>query len=753
MNKRLLKYGCLAASLLWAGNASSQLSNTLYFNDYNPRQHKVNPAVQPELKFYVGMPGLSTIAASAGNSRFTFDDIFQNVDVNGERKTVLFLDENSDGLENFLDKLKYKERVYAAYQVDLIDFGFKMRHNNFLTVSLSNRFESMAIVPHQIPSLFLRGMEDGEAYDLRANKLSANASLYTELAVGYSQKLNNKLNVGGAFKLLFGHDNLHSCFKDLEIVGSDDSWYIKGDASVYSSFPGLHLTNDEEGRIHDVTMDEDVEVKEYLRIKGSGMSVDFGATYQLLDQLKLSASVQDLGFIRWKKNLSQIKKVEDFVFDGITYKINGDSLKYFEKYGEQIEHVVTAVEDPKPYTTSLCAKLNVGAEYSLFNNKLGLGFLSKTFFYQRTAWEQLILSANYRPSRWVSLTATYGIFDGEWNNIGLGANFNLGPVNLNFAVDNIPVRYGVSGEYTYPSNTRNIRAMAGLAFVFRDVIRDRDGDGVPNKLDKCPKTPAAAYGYVDKKGCPKDSDRDGVPDYLDRCPDTPLKKVGKVDSLGCPIDSDGDGVADYLDKCPNTPAAAIGSVDSLGCEKDSDGDGIPDYLDKCPNEPTDPSAKVDSLGCPIDSDGDGVADYLDKCPDVAGTAENGGCPAVTKDVAKVFKKALNGIQFQTGKAIITKSSYGILNQVVTVMNEHPEYELNITGHTDAVGNPDRNMELSIDRAAAVKDYLVKKGIDDERIAAYGKGDTEPIATNDTEAGRSKNRRVELEAEFQEAENK
>ena len=70
---------------------------------------------------------------------------------------------------------------------------------------------------------------------------------------------------------------------------------------------------------------------------------------------------------------------------------------------------------------------------------------------------------------------------------------------------------------------------------------------------------------------------------MDRCPDTPAGI--EVDNYGCPIDSDGDGVPDYRDKCPKTPAEAYGRVDEYGCPKDSDGDGVPDYIDQCPNTP------------------------------------------------------------------------------------------------------------------------------------------------------------------------
>ena len=268
---------------------------------------------------------------------------------------------------------------------------------------------------------------------------------------------------------------------------------------------------------------------------------------------------------------------------------------------------------------------------------------------------------------------------------------------------------------------------------------DSDGDGVPDYLDKCPNTPAGAA--VDATGCPLDSDGDGVPDYLDKCPDTPSGVT--VDTAGCPFDSDGDGVADYLDKCPDTPMGV--KVDANGCPLDSDGDGVADNLDKCSGTPK--GVKVDANGCPLDRDGDGVPDYLDKCPDVPGLAANKGCPEIKAETKKIFAQALQGIQFESGKDVIKKSSFSVLDKVVKVMKENPSYDLEIDGHTDSQGVASKNLELSQKRAESVKNYLVKSGVEASKLTAKGFGQTTPVADNATAAGRAQNRRVEFKVNF------
>lgn len=263
---------------------------------------------------------------------------------------------------------------------------------------------------------------------------------------------------------------------------------------------------------------------------------------------------------------------------------------------------------------------------------------------------------------------------------------------------------------------------------------DFDNDGVPDALDQCPNTPAGLP--VDSTGCPADADKDGVPDGLDKCPNTPANL--SVDNTGCPLDFDKDGVPDGLDKCPNTPAGV--PVDSTGCSADADKDGVPDALDKCPNTPA--GAPVDSLGCPMDSDKDGVPDYQDKCPNTLEGVEidKKGCPKNKKEDLEQLKK---GIQFQTGSAKLTKASYKTLDDIIKLMQKIKSAHLEVQGHTDNTGSAETNKKLSQERAQAVVDYFLQKGIESDRVRAVGYGPDKPIASNKNKKGRAKNRRVEL----------
>ena len=276
---------------------------------------------------------------------------------------------------------------------------------------------------------------------------------------------------------------------------------------------------------------------------------------------------------------------------------------------------------------------------------------------------------------------------------------------------------------------------------------DSDGDGVNDLLDKCPATPAGAK--VDSDGCPIDSDHDGVWDGIDRCPDTPAGAT--VDANGCPSDSDGDKVFDGIDRCPDTVPGT--PVDATGCPTDSDKDGVPDSLDKCPNTPS--GIQVDGNGCPIahDTDGDGVVDSQDRCPNTppGSRVDQFGCLLLFEPVTPAPPGApparptliLQGVNFQTGRSVLTRESYAVLDQVAASLVANPQIRIEIAGYTDSTGGKMMNLRLSMGRAGAVQHYLARKGVSPLRMRARGFGASGYIAPNSTAEGRAKNRRVEL----------
>jgi len=284
---------------------------------------------------------------------------------------------------------------------------------------------------------------------------------------------------------------------------------------------------------------------------------------------------------------------------------------------------------------------------------------------------------------------------------------------------------------------------AGVTVALGASPRDTDGDGVPDRRDKCPDTPKGAR--VDANGCPMDSDGDKVLDGLDRCEKTPTGCT--VDAQGCPSDGDGDGVCDGVDTCPDTPKGA--TVDAKGCPKDSDGDQVLDGIDQCENTPK--GCTVDSTGCTKDGDGDGVCDGRDQCPDTSPGLKVGsdGCPIEVVDreteLLDTGMIRLQNVNFETRKATILPESYGILDVVGQVLSKWPELKIEVGGHTDSRGSDAYNQKLSQARADSVLAYLQRKfpALKPEQFSVKGYGEGRPLVPNTGELNWAKNRRVEF----------
>ena len=285
-------------------------------------------------------------------------------------------------------------------------------------------------------------------------------------------------------------------------------------------------------------------------------------------------------------------------------------------------------------------------------------------------------------------------------------------------------------EYSKEDGAVKLLAGGGINFWFTDHLGLNVQTGYNHGFQK----DGTDYfqhsaGIVIKFGA-KDTDKDGIPDKDDACPEV----AGPKEFNGCP-DTDGDGIPDKDDACPDV----AGLKEFNGCP-DTDGDGVPDKDDKCP----DVAGPAENGGCPWpDTDGDGVLDKDDLCVNEAGPASNNGCPEPNDDDQKRLNQYAKTILFDTGKATIKFESAEVLNQIINVLKKFPKSRFRIEGYTDSTGKRQKNIELSQNRADAVKIYLIQGGIDQSRLESKGYGPEKPIASNKNKKGRELNRRVEI----------
>ncbi len=831
-------------------SVSAQQVTTMYFLENTPMRHTINPAFQPVSQGYLNFTPLGWSSFSIGNNSLTMSDIFM-VDTNPNSptygKTITILHPNAKGQQaNFLKQIRSVTAINGDITLGLLNFGTRIKDNGYLTVGINERIELGSSLPRDLIAYPMGGLDFTGTGSTPFNLigLGLGGTMYSEVSVGYSHKINDQWTVGGKLKVLLGQIYGKFNSKQLTINGSTNAINLNGQLDldfagpINTAYLNSYMAGKNAQQVIDGFSDGSFDMNQLLNTanltsllipSGYGAAIDLGFTYKPIEQLQISAAVTDLGFIYWTKS-AHYDCTMNSTFEGVG-SINYGDPKYHDAQGnfdiskvseqalQNLQNILNGITFGPQSTPGMArmisTRLNVGLDANFWENRIGLGVVSATRLYNARLYEEVTFGFAFRPVNWFNIAASYSLLEnGKYSNIGAGIGFMpYDGINLTLAMDYIPTSYAkMPGKdlYVLPDKAKKVNVSLGFSICWGSNRRDKDHDGVWDKIDlcpntprgievdsvgcpldedhdgvpdyldhclgtpaearrfvdsvgcmldtdgdgvedykdQCPNTPIEAAGKVDSVGCPLDSDGDGVPDYLDLCPDTPQESWGRVDANGCPIDSDGDGVPDYLDECPNTPEAARGQVDEKGCPIDSDGDGVPDYMDECPDTPKEVNGKVDPKGCILDSDGDGVPDYQDECPYVIGVKANKGCPEVKREVRQLLNKAMQGIEFETGKATIKASSNQILDLIASIFIENETYVVEVQGHTDNTGKAEVNKELSQKRADAVMNYLVGKGVPAERLSAVGYGPDMPIADNKTKAGRAKNRRVEFKISFE-----
>jgi len=804
----LLTLGLIGLMSSLINCVSAQQLNTLYFMENSPVRTYYNPAFQPLSKFYINLPVLGSTFIEAGNNSLTLKDVVYNK--NGE--TILFLNPAGDK-NKFYKSLHNETWLNTDLQLNLLGFGFRFENSYFsfdITEKVDGGIffpkDMFKLLLYGTPELenniFNFKNLGGSVSAYTEVALGYSKILNDQWSVGGKVKF-----LAGNANASLSNDHLSlNANIDQWLLNGKGSFKISSPAQVTIGEKLDSIEFTKPGSTSDwfkpsgmgAGLDIGFTYKPIQQLTVSAALTDLGF-------IKWKSNIKKVGY-DMNYTFDGLVKINNL--DSVDMDAFVDTLSNAFKNSYTTQQVISSYTT---YTSAklnigaeyafLNNKMSVGLLSRTIMSSNVDEEITTSFNLRPANWFNLALSYSFMKGKMSNIGAALGLRTGfiYWN---LAADY----ISLNNAQLKINDDYSIP----IPYNSKGINLGFSVNFVFgnatdkdKDGVKDSkdlcpdtpkgakgfvdkngclldtDNDSVPDYLDKCPGTPKEARGFVDKNGClldtdndgipdyldkcpntpsgvvvdsvgcPLDADKDGVPDYLDKCPDTPQEAYGFVDANGCLIDSDLDGVPDYIDKCPNTPAEAIGKVDENGCPLDTDNDGVPDYLDQCPNTPAEAAGTIDEKGCPRDTDGDGIPDYKDNCPKTPGDSTNQGCPQVKKEIQTLFQKALHGIQFETGKYKIRPFSYPILNQIAQMLIENPIYQIEIQGHTDNVGNPKKNIELSEKRAMAVKEYLVSKGVDENRITTKGYGDTVPVASNETAMGRALNRRVEFLITFNE----
>ena len=425
----LLKATCVVGLLTVLGmtNGYAQGLRTSYFMDNVPARLKMNPALQPA-RGYFNIPAIGALGLSISSNKLSIDDFVDII-------------ENKNGFlesEKFMKRLDTKNTMNIDFTTDVLSFGF-YSGKGFWTVNLGAR----AIVSASIPKTmfeFASNADDfkiGDKYDIKDMEL--HADVFSEIGLGYSRPVTDKLNIGGRFKVLVGIGNLDAKIDRIYVNAGNDmqKWEVTTKGKLEASMKGLKFEYDSE---HNYINDIDVDSP---GISGFGLGIDLGASYKILNNLTVSAAIIDLGFINWSKSNTTIAKTEgSHTYGEILGSIDPNDYENFnpddyENFNpNDISEFNTDIFDldliqfqegeAKSRKTTLRSTLNLGAEITLLNNKLGFGVLSSTQFTLPKSYSELTVSANYRPRNWFGATLSYSFLHSEFKTVGIG--LKLGPI-------------------------------------------------------------------------------------------------------------------------------------------------------------------------------------------------------------------------------------------------------------------------------------------------------------------------------------
>ena len=455
---------------------AQEAPRTAYFLDGYTMRHELNPAFAPE-RNYVSMPVLANLDVS----------LFSNVGLNtflyptkagSPYKLTTFMSPEVSASE-FLGKLRENNHINATYDMALLSTGFRA-FKGFNTITIGVHADMGLALPKDF-FRFMKLGQTGEDTHYNFKDIKANASARAEIALGHSHKVTDKLNVGAKMKVLVGMANITGHITDMDVRLSHDVWKIKANGKVeMAAGSGLYVpTNAETGADYKVPADADLidwgEIDyDSFGVAGYGLGFDFGATYQLLPDLQLSAAINDFGFMRWKHAYKGYTGDTEWEFDGfhdIAFDSNQPGYED-NKLDEQLDRTWGQLQDVinmhregthGKYTNMLNTTIRIGAEYKMpFYKKLTGAFLFSTYIAGCQSWTEGRFYANVKPTSWFDATVNYGAST-YGNSFGWMINFH--PKGFNFFIGSDHQFFKVNPQYI-PVGKACASINLGINFTF-----------------------------------------------------------------------------------------------------------------------------------------------------------------------------------------------------------------------------------------------------------------------------------------------
>jgi hypothetical protein len=465
------RYLLIFLLVLLLQDAASQNSQVLYYMNL-PQNHLLNPALKPSNLFYLGVPALTGINININNNFVNFSDVIMPNQKGDSIISFLHPDYNVD---NFIKKLKTNNFIAPEVNIQLLGLGFKAGKDLYVTLDVIERVQGNLALPKDLFVLALKGNGDFLGKTINLSGLDARLTYFHEFGMGFSKNFGNKLRIGIRGKLLFGVANVSLNNRSLGLTVNDDySWDFNADLSASISGP-VKVYMGTDNKIDSVILDEEKIGKPFFLNTGNiGLGLDIGAVYQFTDKLSVSASITDLGYINWKKDVTNLQANSNFKFSGFNITDVINDTKTFDQIAQDmvdsLENSFTIINDNKRFNTFLPVGVTVGGSYNL-SKSVSIGILSHSVITGKQFREALTFSANLNLGNAFSASLSYTAENHRYDNFGAGLAFRLGIFQFYFITDKIPVMWNkitttsnktISLPYNW--NTINMRLGMNLAF-------------------------------------------------------------------------------------------------------------------------------------------------------------------------------------------------------------------------------------------------------------------------------------------------
>jgi hypothetical protein len=476
----IIRYIFIVSLVVLFEEAAGQTGQVLYYMNL-PQNHLMNPAMHPSNSSYVGLPVISSMYFSVNNNFISYSDIFSK---NGSSDSVYSFLNSESATDEFLAGLNKKNSFSPQVTLPVLGIGFKGANGLYFFIDINERMEGNVVFPGDVIKLILKGNEPFAGDEIDLSSLRMDMRYYREFGFTISKEISNKLTIGIRPKLFTGIISTHLDNRSFGIKVGDDYTHTL-DADLTANFSGpfeVYMDNDQ--NLDRITFDDSwFDFNTLASIQNRGLGLDLGATYKLLnDRLMVSASLTDIGYIKWNRRVTNLSTKGQFIFDGLdmTDVLNG--TKDFEEVGKELldslKDSFSLVKTNAPFTTWLAPGLTLGGSYNL-SKSISLGILSYSRFIGKQVRESLTMSANVNLSNAFSFSLGYSLQNQRADNLGAGIAFRASIFQFYFISDRIPISWDrlkidSGSNVVIPANWNTISLRLGMNLSFGNKVKKKD---------------------------------------------------------------------------------------------------------------------------------------------------------------------------------------------------------------------------------------------------------------------------------------